>query len=274
MSPDSEFPRIVLIKSFGSECVKDIKSKLGRYTHIQSCNGVFLDGMDIRDITAIFQSMRSLTTVSLMVRYMHSSQSATTTQRKTVTPIRKPEAPRLDPLMGEELPIPLYILGDIHSHCKKLFELLKEEAASPVSDSSSSSDATGAVTTPMSEINTQILITAEQSGAERNSQEERADSVVSQRGITRGGSNLAGQPLHKRGRVWCHAYIYKLYCCSQECSPIISHHVTSNTGGAIPNEWADQPGARSTVPSTRSGQPGARSSLVQFYTCRVTTSVA
>ncbi len=163
MSPDSEFPRIVLIKSFGSECVEEVKSKLGRYTHIQSYNGVFLDGMDIKDVTAIFQSMRS-PTAQLTVRYIHPIQNATPSQQRTIT-ICKPEAPRLDPQMGEELPIPLYILGDIHTHCKKVFELLKEEAASPVSDSSSSTVAAGA-TTPISDISTRISFTTEQSGSD------------------------------------------------------------------------------------------------------------
>lgn len=186
MSPDSEFPRIVLIKSFGSECVDDIKLKLGRYTHIQSYNGVFLDGMDIKDVTATFQSMRS-PVAYLTVRYIHPIQRATPNHPRTITPIFKPEAPRLDPHMGEELPIPLYILGDIHSHCKKLFELLKEEASSPVSDSSSSSVAMGAATTPMSEVSTQISFTAEQ-GAERNSQEERGDFVGSLGEVTRSES--------------------------------------------------------------------------------------
>jgi hypothetical protein len=178
MSPDSEFPRIVLIKSFGNECVDDVKSKLGRYTHIQSYNGVFLDGMDIKDVTAIFQSMRS-PIAYLTVRYIHPIQRATPTPHRTVTPFYKPEAPRLDPVAGEELPIPLYILGDIHSHCKKLFELLKEEASSPVSSSSSSSVAMGTATTPMSEVSTQISFTTDQAGAERNSQEERGDFVGS-----------------------------------------------------------------------------------------------
>ena len=189
MSPDSEFPRIVLIKSFGSDCIEDVKSKLGRYTHIQSYNGVFLDGMDIKDVTAIFQSMRS-PIAYLTVRYIHPSQSATLSQQRTKTPICKPEAPRLYPQMGEELPIPLYILGDIHSYNKKLFELLKEEAASPVSDSSSSSVAGGGVaTTPMSEVSTQISFTAaEQSVMERNSQEERGDLVGSLGEVSRSRS--------------------------------------------------------------------------------------
>ena len=175
MSPDSEFSQIILIKSFNSECAEDVKSRLGKDTHIQSYNGVFLDGMDIKDVTAIFQSMRS-PIVYLTVRYFHPSQSAMPRQQRANTPICKPEAPQLDPLRGEELPIPLYILGDIHSHCKKLFELLKEEAVSTVSDSSSSSVAGGGVaTTPMSVVSTQISFTAEQSVAERK---EGADSVV------------------------------------------------------------------------------------------------
>ena len=156
MSPDSEFPRIVLIKSFSNDCDKDVKAKLGIYTHIQSYNGIFLDGMDIKDVAAIFQSMRSPVHY-LMVRYIDRIQSATPTQRRRIT---KPEAPRLDP-SREELPIPLYILGDIYSLSKKLFDLLKEKAASPVSDSSSSSVAAGA-TTPMSEVSTQISFSAKQ----------------------------------------------------------------------------------------------------------------
>ena len=187
MSPESEFPRIVLIKSFSNECIEEVRLKLGQYTHIQSYNGVFLDGMDINDVTAIFQSMRS-PIAYLTIRYIHPSQSATPTRHRAVTPICRPEAPRLDPLVGEELPIPLYILGDIHSHCKKLFELLKEEVASPVSDSSSSSMAAGAAITPISEVSTQLSFTADQLGAERNSQEERANTVGSLEDVARGGS--------------------------------------------------------------------------------------
>lgn len=193
MSPDSEFPRIVLIKSFGSECAEDVKMKLGKYTHIQSYNGVFLDGMDIKDVTNIFQSMRS-PMAYLTVRYIHPVKSATPAQDPTVrtTPtLSKPAAPRLDPLR-EELPIPLYILGDIHSHCKKLFDLLKEEAHSPVSDSSASSVA--AATTPISEVSTQMSFTADQSclGGERNrySQEEGTDIVTSLDSVAKGWYNM------------------------------------------------------------------------------------
>ena len=175
MSPDSEFPRIVLIKSFGSDCIEDVKSKLGRYTHIQSYNGVFLDGMDIKDVTAIFQSMRS-PIAYLTVRYIHPSQSAMLSQQRTKTPICKPEAPRLDPLMGEELPIPLYILGDIHSYSEKLFELLKEETLSkeellPKEEASSNEE--------MDSDSSSSGIDADCSVSDSSSVEEEADSPVS-----------------------------------------------------------------------------------------------
>ena len=121
MSPDSEFPRIVLL----NDCVEDVRAMLGIYTHIQSYNGIFLDGMDINEVTSIFQSMRS-PIAYLMIRYLCPIQGATPAQQRMVTPIYKPEAPRLDPTSGEELPIPLYILGDNYRLCKMLFDLLKE----------------------------------------------------------------------------------------------------------------------------------------------------
>ena len=168
MSPDSEFPRIVLIKSFSNECVDDVKNKLGKYTHIQSYNGVFLDGMDIKAVTSIFQSMTS-PIAYLTVRYIHPIQSATPPhERGQSTPICKPTAPRLD-TRREELPIPLYILGDIYSHNKKLFDLLSNEAHSPVSDSSSSS-----LATPLSE--SQVSFTADPSCPD-GFQDEESDAV-------------------------------------------------------------------------------------------------
>lgn len=116
MSPDSEFPRIVLINDHVE--FKDVKVMLGMHTHIQSYNDTFLDGMDIKEVISIFKSVRS-PIAYLMVRYVHPIK------QRMVTPIYKPEAPRLDPLCGEELPIPLYILGD-YLLCEKLFDLLKE----------------------------------------------------------------------------------------------------------------------------------------------------
>ena len=113
MSSHSEFPRIVLI----NDCVERKDIKIRMHTHIQSYNGTFLDGMGIREVKSIIKSLCSQTAY-LMVRYVHPIKNI------KVTPIYKPEAPRLDPLI-EELPLPLYILGD-YLPCKKLFDLLKE----------------------------------------------------------------------------------------------------------------------------------------------------
>ena len=127
MSPDSEFPRIVLVKSIidKSHNVKVFKQKgLVRHTHIQSYNGIFLDGMNITEANRIFRSQQNSPVAHLMIRYIHPVSSHISAQQRNSP--SKPKAPRLDPLSGECLPIPLYILGDNYPLCKKLFDLLKE----------------------------------------------------------------------------------------------------------------------------------------------------
>ncbi len=58
---------------------------MGRYTHIQSINGCFLDGYSIKGISTIFQAETKRDSVQLMVRFIHS----------------KKEKPQLPPLLGE-----------------------------------------------------------------------------------------------------------------------------------------------------------------------------
>lgn len=71
MSPDSCFPRIALIKSLGDDCVPELSNRVGRYTHIQSINGQFLDGLNIKEISEIFQLETRRDQIQLMVRFIH-----------------------------------------------------------------------------------------------------------------------------------------------------------------------------------------------------------
>lgn len=71
MAQKSAYPRVVLIKSFHQDCSEQLKMQLGRYTHIQSYNGVLLDGLNINDVSAIIQSSAHLSKIQLVVRYIH-----------------------------------------------------------------------------------------------------------------------------------------------------------------------------------------------------------
>ncbi len=74
MSPDSVFPRIALIKALNEDCLIDLRRRVGRYTHIQSINGCFLDGYSIKNISTIFQRETRQESVQLVVRFIHSKQ--------------------------------------------------------------------------------------------------------------------------------------------------------------------------------------------------------
>lgn len=135
MANKSLFPRIVLVKSLSDDCVPALTECIGKYTHIQSFNGILLDGLSIADATAIFQSAINMPSVQLVVRYVHPIKmppgvtpgligGLMTTMSTPVSPIaEKLLADRIDPKC-ETLPIPLMILGDIHISCRELFKRL------------------------------------------------------------------------------------------------------------------------------------------------------
>lgn len=129
MSHESTFSRVVLIKSFNNDCLPELQSKLGKYTHIQFVNGVFLDGLSIDKVTEIFRIVPQ-NRIQLLVRYIHPRQRrllqalpnrSSTYQATKVEPNRK----------GSEgtdvLPMPLYILGDNYMLQRELFQRLKNE---------------------------------------------------------------------------------------------------------------------------------------------------
>ena len=133
MAPKSHFPRIVLVKSLFEDCLPTLKECIGKYTHIQSFNGILLDGLSISDVTTIIQDSLTASHVQLVVRYVHPVQTLTSTTGlmgnmvpmstpNTPNP-EKPAAERINPT-NETLPTPLVILGDIHVHCKELFKYL------------------------------------------------------------------------------------------------------------------------------------------------------
>ena len=80
-------------------------------------------------------------------------------------------------------------------------------------------------------------------------------------------TSLAGQPLHKRGRVWCNAYTRVVLLQPGVQPNQITHHVTSSLVGlsqvrGLTNQVPDilVQSFVEAVPSTHSDQPGARSS--------------
>lgn len=130
MSRESMFSRIVLIKSFNEDCLPDLQTKLGKYTHIQFVNGIFLDGLPIDKVTAIFRVIPDHR-IQLLVRYIHPRQrrplqalpnrSSTYQATRAVNP-RKGSMEAM-----ESIPMPLYILGDNYHVQKELFHRLQNE---------------------------------------------------------------------------------------------------------------------------------------------------
>ena len=161
MSRASQFPRIVVIKSFNQDCIQGIQEKLGKYTHIQSLNGVFLDGMNISEVTNIFQTSKA-TEAQLIVRYIHPLKEGdhppNTPFPVTPAPL-KPQAPRCS-LTTEVLPIPVFILGDIATLCSELFRLLSLDAESPHSDVSQGSSSVSSPRHPPSSVSSQPQFTS------------------------------------------------------------------------------------------------------------------
>lgn len=153
MAEGAPFPRIVLVNSVSQDHYYDFYSKVGRYTHIQSINGILLDGMSIEKVTDIFKRL-PYCHIQLLVRYVHLNE---TVKEKAITPHPSPLrefpkrlstmsiSPSADPGSGkgtttkqhkqaqsdsQVLPIPLFLLGDNHTLCKELFTVLSSDTPS------------------------------------------------------------------------------------------------------------------------------------------------
>ena len=148
MAKESEFARIVLIKGFNDQCLKELPERLGKYTHIQAVNGIFLDGLPIERVTEIFRNLAH-PCIQLLVRYIHP------TRRQDATPLNhfpdrhsmyNPQRPGKRPTRSsidataDPLPIPLFILGDNFMMRNRLFQLLKaDDVQSPGAKSDNAS---------------------------------------------------------------------------------------------------------------------------------------
>ena len=164
MAPKSHFPRIVLVKSLTENCVPALKECVGRYTHIQSFNGILLDGLDMSDVTDIIQSATNMSYVQLVVRYVHPIKTTTYSaglmgnnvfMSTPVTPVDGLN-PAVTPVDGlnpapEALPIPLVLMGDVYVHCKELFKYLSggsgsdKELGKPSADGDADSQLSGSI---------------------------------------------------------------------------------------------------------------------------------
>ena len=130
MSHESTFLRIVLIKSFNDDCLPDLQNKLGKYTHIQFVNGVFLDGLSIDKVTEIFRVVPQHR-IQLLVRYIHPRQrrllQSLPNRSSTYQATRAVSPRRGSGEVVEAIPMPLYILGDNHQVQIELFHRLQSE---------------------------------------------------------------------------------------------------------------------------------------------------
>ena len=92
-----------MINAISDEYHYDFYSKIARYTHIQSVNGIFLDGLPIDRVTQVFKKLPDHH-VQMMVRYIHT-KSRNEEPLPGMRPLA-PETPGLpgNPFMNELLP--------------------------------------------------------------------------------------------------------------------------------------------------------------------------
>jgi hypothetical protein len=182
MAEGAPFPRIVLINSFSSDYRYDFYSNVARYTHIQSINGILLDGLTIEKVTDIFKKLPDHH-VQMLIRYIHTS-TGKDEQKDQTSDVGTPHPPltglpnRLSIMTISEgnpnqpptsrskltaekdnsrpptaattsessmLPLPLFILGDNRSLCKQLFNLLSDDTSPPLINPSSLSQRNGSL---------------------------------------------------------------------------------------------------------------------------------
>ena len=118
----------MLIKGFNERCSDDLRERVGRYTHIQSVDGTFLDGMAIEMVTNVFQNLRHPLS-QLVVRYIHPIKpdagllNALPNRSSTHIPRRRASRTNGD----SHLLTPLFILGEHWQLQRALFDLLSSE---------------------------------------------------------------------------------------------------------------------------------------------------
>ena len=118
----------MLIKGFNDRCSEYLRERVGRYTHIQSVDGVFLDGLPIEKVTSVFQNLRQPLS-QLVVRYIHPIKSDTVllnafpNRSSTHIPRRRSSRTNGD----SHLLTPLFILGNDSRLQRALFDLLSSE---------------------------------------------------------------------------------------------------------------------------------------------------
>ena len=161
MARDSDFERIVLIKGFNDQCLRELPDRLGKYTHIQAVNGIFLDGLPIEKVTEVFRDLAHLR-VQLLVRYIHPIRRHSDVPTPLVhfperhstynpqTAGRRPSRQSID-TNAEPLPIPLFILGNHFTVCNTLFHLRQaDDLQSPSGRAESTSSLSSFDPTPTS----------------------------------------------------------------------------------------------------------------------------
>ena len=128
MAPDSPFGTITLTKP---ESIGVFNDKLGPHTHIQSINGILLDGKE--KVAEIFKCLTH-PRVQLMVRLIHSVDISKLRQlpNRPSIPIDGPSSPEYPSnSTSEVLPTPLFVLGDNVSLQNEMFELLSSKYPLP-----------------------------------------------------------------------------------------------------------------------------------------------
>ena len=171
MAEGAPFERIVLINSISSNYRYEFYARVGRYTHIQSINGILLDGLSVEKVTDVFKKLPDHH-VQMMIRYIHmrdrpgrkDSGDSHEMGHPTGHPSPLRELPNRQSVASSDtpssssgnlqppkallhtgspiLPLPLFILGDNYTLCKQLFNALKAEPPPPYSEYASRSSST------------------------------------------------------------------------------------------------------------------------------------
>lgn len=102
MTFESQFPHIFLAESPADDCLPALKNCVKKYTHIQSFNGILLDGLDYSHVANIIETSFLMPSVQLTVRSYVNFET----------------------FDEESLPVPLMIVGDITTCNRELYKYL------------------------------------------------------------------------------------------------------------------------------------------------------
>ena len=125
-----------MIKNFNESCSEQMR-RAGKYSHIQSINGILLDRLSVSNATRVIQEQKSESLkLQFLIRYIHTPAMQLTHREKLYesTASYKQSASQES---AEHLPMPLFVFGDNYKLCRDMYNLLsqtkspQQSAASP-----------------------------------------------------------------------------------------------------------------------------------------------